>query len=154
MGGGLIIESDAQNKGDLLVLGSAHCVSSANGSVQILGHFEQITEEGAFVGSRRYYPPAETQALIDDQIRATARYNADRNGYHGIQGPDYVVIRRPNGEIIVRTLELNTRPIISTYTDFAAKKLGVPHWINTNVTLNRSIASFDDFVQSVGSDLV
>lgn len=153
-GTGLIIEQDARNLGEVLVLGSAHGVSRADGTVEILGHFEQITENGSFVGSRRYYPEPAIQALIDDQIRATARYNADINGYHGIQGPDYVVIRRPDGEIIVRTLELNTRPIISTYADFAARKLGVPHWINTNITLDRGIASFEDFAQSIGSDMV
>lgn len=153
-GSGLIIELDANNLGDVLVLGSAHGVSAADGTVNILGHFRQITVDGSFVGSSRYYPDERTQALIDDQIRATAKYNADRNGYHGIQGPDYVVIRTPDGQIIVRTLELNTRPIISTYAWYAAEKLGVPHWINTNITLGSGVASFEEFAERIGPDMV
>lgn len=148
----LVVESDARNHGQILVNGSDHFITDRSGGINILGKFRQIiSEDGEFLGSRSYYPEDKICALLDESIRAAGRYNITENGYYGIQGTDWFLISI-DGEPQVYTVELNSRPIVSTYPAIIAQKLEAKHWINTNVYTQRPI-SIDDYVAVIGADL-
>lgn len=150
----LVIESDARNHGQVLVNGSDHFITDRSGSIDILGQFRQIiSEDGEFLGSRSYYPEDKICALLEESIRAVGKYNIIENGYYGIQGSDWFLTQDMDGELQVYTVELNSRPIVSTFPAIIAQKLEAKHWINTNVYTQKPITSIDDYVSVMGAGL-
>lgn len=149
----LVIEEHAKNLGEVLIIGSNHFSTLPQGE-EIYGYFKQITgPTGDFIGSERFEPEGEMRMQLDEVTRRVAQYNRDK-GFFGVGGIDYFVIQRPDGKMQTFVLESNARPIISTYPYIVGERLGINEWTNTNVTLDRPIRSFEDFVESVGPDLL
>lgn len=152
----VVIESDARNLGEILINGSTQMVTGKSSQVRLIGHFRQITTaEGEYLGNRPYFPEddASVETLIEEQAMRVAHYNIDQNGYYGIQGVDWFLIRDRQGGLQVRVTELNSRPTANTPPVIIAGKLGARHWINTNVYTDRPIRTIDDYIQVIGEDL-
>lgn len=148
----LVVEQDARNIGEIVVLGSNHFTVSPDG-VQVNGYFRQITGiDGEFIGSEKFEPDGAIRAQIDDVTERTGRYCQDM-GQYGVQGLDYFVIKLPDGSLQTFVLELNGRPPISSYPDIIGKRVGINSWVNVNVTLPSAVSSLEDFAAIMGEDL-
>lgn len=148
----LVVEEDARNIGEVVVLGSNHFTVSPDG-IQVNGYFRQITgPDGEFIGSEKFHPDAEIKAQIDEVTRRTGVYCQDM-GQFGVQGLDYFVVRQNDGALVTYVLELNGRPPISSYPDIIGKRVGINSWKNVNVTLPTAVESMGDFSAIIGDDL-
>lgn len=149
----LVIEEDAKDFGEVVIIGSNHFRTAPDGT-QIYGYFRQITgeETGEFIGSERFVPDAAIQTALDTATQNVADFLRD-NGYYAIAGIDYFVVKKPNGALQVYVLELNARPIISTYPFIVGERLGINKWVNINVTLPTAVSSMEEFGEIVGDDL-
>lgn len=149
----IVLEADARNYGEVLINGSTQFVTSKTGEVRLIGHFSQITTpEGEYLGNRPYFPEDQLEYLISEQVMRVAQYNIHQNGYFGIQGVDWFVIRNNQGRV-VRVVELNSRPTANTPPVIIADKLNVYHWINTNVYTDRQIRGIRDYIEIIGEEL-
>lgn len=149
----LVIESDARNHGEILINGSTQFVTIRNGAMQLVGHFEQITtEEGEYLGNRPYKPNEIDEENILDQVSRVSQLSKDE-GYYGIQGVDWFLIKTPQGETITYIVERNARPTANTPPVIIADKFNAPSWINTNVYTDTPIETIDDYINVIGQDL-
>lgn len=151
----IIVEADARNLGDVLINGSTQFVTNQGGEIALIGHFQQMTTgEGEYLGNRPYLIKDEQiKSAIEGQVERVARYNIQQNGYFGIQGADWFLLRDAEGRFQVRVVELNSRPTANTPPVIIARKLGMNHWVNTNVYTDRLIRSFVDYADIVGKEL-
>lgn len=147
----LSIEADAKLFGEIVVNGSTQFITNSDETIDMIGHFSQITSEtGEYLGNEPLHPDSNQRRLIEEQINNVARYNIHENRYFGIQGVDWFLTRDQDGELMVTVTELNSRPTANTPPVIIAEKLGASHWINTNMYTNTPINSIDDYINIVG----
>lgn len=119
-----VIEEDASVEGEIVINGSNFFVTKQDGSVEYLGTFQQITSpDGEFMGSRLYHPDDDVMDKIREQTERFAEFNMRENGYFGIQGMDFFVMRDSHGRARVRPIEGNSRPPISSYPEILMRNL-------------------------------
>ena len=123
-----VIEEDAGVEGEIEINGSNFFITKKDGSVEYLGTFQQITSpDGEFMGSRLYHPEPDVMEKILDQTQRFAQFNMNENGYFGIQGMDFFVMRDGLGNPRVRPIEGNSRPPISSYPEILMRNLRTEH---------------------------
>lgn len=142
--GTIILE---KNAGKIAVNGSSLVLISDDGRYCIPSYFEQMTENGAYLGSRPYTPPEEVREQLQEQTEKIARYAFDR-GIRGIVGTDFLVIEEGE-ELSVVNIELNGRPPISSTAFMLGEKMREIHghtdWININAYAPGKIYNIEDF---------
>lgn len=158
-----VIEEDAGVEGDIVVNGSNCFVTNIDGSVDYIGTFQQVTtEDGEYMGSRLYDPGDEVAAQIHEQTLNIARFNSEENGYYGMAGADFMVIKDADGKLHVRIIEVNSRPPISAYPAIMAHNLGAEidgyqseqaTWENINLSSQRPIDNSIKIPDLIGQDL-
>lgn len=157
-----VIERDAGELGEVIVNGSNCFVTRADGDIDYYGTFQQITQDGEFMGSKFYDPDPQIMEMILDQTQRLGTYNREVNGYVGIQGADFFVIRMPDGNIQVMPFELNSRPPISSYPEFLMRNLRTQldgyesanaTWDNINLVSNEPIVKGTKIPDLLGKDL-
>lgn len=119
-----VIEQDASVEGEIVANGSNFFITKKDGSVDYMGTFQQITSpEGEFMGSRLYHAEPHVQAQIEEQTNRFAQFNMNENGYYGIQGMDFFIMKDGDGESRVRPIEGNSRPPISSYPEILMRNM-------------------------------
>lgn len=142
--GTIILE---KNAGKISVNGSSLVLISDDGRFHIPSYFEQMTENGAYLGSRPYLLPAEVAEQLHEQTQKIARYAYER-GVRGIVGTDFLVIEEGAGLSVVN-IELNGRPPISSTAYMLGEKMREIHghtdWININAHAPSKLYTLEDF---------
>ena len=135
----LVIEADARNVArnqEIVSLGSNLVVDGT-----MVGAFEQITDNGAFVGSRTVRLTPAQEELLTRQVVAATNY-MESIGFPYPFGMDYIFYENQQGVLQIGILEINARLPISGYAWWTAQRLGVEGFYNSNVTLPAPVSDF------------
>ena len=156
---GIVVESDVRNYGEVIINGSNIVSTNKNGKIELLGLYSQITNNGAFCGSRNLFDDSDLQQfLLDKKISqkqilellkenahsvAKAMLNLD---YFGIHGQDFFVVYTSNNELKIFNTEINARISNSGVAHMAAMKVGVSHFLMLNIRKKNGYCNtLDDF---------
>lgn len=154
----LVAEADARNLGTLELNGSTQLVTTRSGGIYFKGHYRQETSAlGEYQGNSPLSVDnthdASMHNLIWDQVKSVGAYNQKDNGYFGIQGVDWFLIRLPDGTQRVYVVELNARPTANTPPQIMADKIGAAAWLNINATAPSIMTCAEDYIEIVGRGL-
>ncbi len=154
---GVLVEWDAQDQYEKLTGRPCKIQNCSNVLITdkshhsvIAGEFEQITTNGAFVGSRSIRHRDDEIDQIDQNNRGIVGFATTELNHYGILGTDYIIVRNAETDEVlgVNVLEINLRDSISYNAQAAAANVYHRHnsfgsFINTNLRFSEPITSLN-----------
>ena len=149
-GSKIIFELHADNLGEVLLNGSNTILVNQDGSYNVMHYYQQITDEGIFLGSAPLFLEAQDRALLENSMALVADHCRSLNLF-GLVGVDFMLVQEGD-KLVPYLYELNGRPSSSAVAHRLADKLGAPYFINTafkavSAEVN-SIADFERLLKS------